>query len=127
MPYKFREDELKRKREYYSENKEKIDIKHKNYYLNNRKKMDGLHLRLLRDGKSWSSIKYNYLRRFFNSDGVCLICGEINPFVLEVHHIIKGLNFTATLCANCHSLMDRFKNNKKVWEGLLSGEILSAN
>lgn len=44
-----------------------------------------------------------YFKRV-RSDGICFFCGEIDPIVLEEHHIDKEKMpfFTITLCANCH-------------------------
>lgn len=63
--------------------------------------------------------KLNYKKNFFISykkgksyktgDGCCLYCGEINPFMLNNHHIFgrKNSDFTITLCENCHASFTR--------------------
>jgi hypothetical protein len=64
-------------------------------------------------GKPLSYIRQRSLQeRNFNdiyhkrikSGGFCFFCGEIDPIVLEEHHIDKEKmpSFTITLCANCH-------------------------
>lgn len=50
-----------------------------------------------------------FLKEFVSTDGCCLVCGEINPFMLEQHHPFGKENpFTITLCSNHHSIGHRF-------------------
>ena len=41
--------------------------------------------------------------------GICVFCGEIHPFLLELHHPFGRDNpFEIHECANCHCLQHRF-------------------
>jgi hypothetical protein len=44
------------------------------------------------------------LKRIFSTDGMCLICGELDPRFMILHHVFgkAANNFTISLCANCH-------------------------
>lgn len=47
--------------------------------------------------------------------GICVFCGEINPFLLELHHPFGRDNpFKIHECANCHRLQHRFPAMLKV-------------
>ena len=49
--------------------------------------------------------KGGYLR----GTGICIFCGEINPFKLELHHPFgREHSLEIHECANCHRLQHRF-------------------
>jgi len=52
---------------------------------------------------------YMKIYGYLNGDGCCLYCGEINPFMLNNHHIFgrKNNDFTITLCENHHAAFTR--------------------
>jgi hypothetical protein len=106
---------------YYLANKERIQAANLKYWLEHKPEIHLSHLNWLHSCSSIASIKTGLFRRYFIGSGVCLRCGEINPFVLENHHIFKGSNFKISLCANCHALMDRFKESNSIWEGDILG------
>lgn len=39
--------------------------------------------------------------------GICMICSEIHPFMLENHHIfgVKVSDTVVSMCGNCHNLL----------------------
>ena len=52
---------------------------------------------------------YGRTLRLVAGDGCCLYCGEINPFMLNDHHIWgrKNSDFTITLCEDHHAPLTR--------------------
>ena len=52
---------------------------------------------------------------YLRGTGICLFCGEINPFKLELHHLF-GSEHTLLihLCANCHIIQHRFKKMMEI-------------
>ena len=72
-----------------------------------------------------ASIKKEYIRRYFNNNPKCEICGitswQNKPIVFQIHHIDgdntnNRLNNLQLLCPNYHSQTDNFcsKNKKKI-------------
>ena len=55
-------------------------------------------------------------RGFLNSEGCCVVCGELNPLTLEDEHVFGRMNsdFAITLCGSCHKIRHRAG-----WEALL--------
>lgn len=53
------------------------------------------------------------ISKMLESGGLCLVCSENNPFVLEWHHIGGKNNCSVTipLCANCHVLASKNQLN----------------
>lgn len=46
---------------------------------------------------------------FLNGTGICVFCGETNPFRLEAHHIFGRDNaLVVHLCGSCHLVLHRF-------------------
>ena len=50
-----------------------------------------------------------YINNLIQTTGICWVCGEIHPRVLERHHLYEGRkgntlrsDFVIGLCANCH-------------------------
>lgn len=50
---------------------------------------------------------YQTGRGYFQGTGICLICGEIHPFKLELHHLFgrKNSDTRIHLCGNCHNVL----------------------
>ena len=59
------------------------------------------------------SMVSSYIRNLIHSTGICWICGEIHPRVLERHHLYESrsknkhgntlrTDFVCGICANCH-------------------------
>ena len=111
-------DDLTKEQRYYQVHKERIKDKdvHQKYALEHKLEIHLHHLDWLHSASSIASIKIGLFRRYFTGSSLCLRCGEINPFVLENHHIFKDSDFQITLCANCHALMNRFKESELIWE-----------
>ena len=65
----------------------------------------------VRMGNKINSFLYGATKRtlgFLGGSGYCIICGDIFPFTLNTHHIIKGIDDTSiSLCANHHYLVHR--------------------
>lgn len=47
---------------------------------------------------------------YFCGTGICLICGEVHPLKLEVHHLFgsKNSGFCIHICGSCHNLLRFF-------------------
>lgn len=45
-------------------------------------------------------------RGYLYGTGICLACGELNPLLLENHHLFgrKNTDDVVSLCSNCHTL-----------------------
>ena len=43
----------------------------------------------------------NKLNKIIKSGGYCLICGELDLTIIELHHI-NDSSYTVPLCSNCH-------------------------
>jgi len=129
-------------RDYYLENKEralriqaKYRLTHKETkkefdrvrYSNNPEKMreeanERRRKRILRDPKGYKEVSRKYRKRigkekqwlqlYLSNDGCCLWCFEINPFMLNKHHVWgrKNADETYTFCENHHALFSRNRN-----------------
>jgi hypothetical protein len=53
------------------------------------------------------------LRRFGTQDPCCVVCGERDPAVLELHHIAgrKHHDDRSIVCANCHRKLSSQQRN----------------
>ena len=52
---------------------------------------------------------------YLKGTGICVFCGEINPFLLELHHPFGRENpLEIHECANCHRLQHRFSSMLEV-------------
>lgn len=71
----------------------------------------------------------SFLRYFWYGQGVCLICGELQPLYLENHHAIPEDEMIVSLCANCHrkhhswyqdrhmiTILNAIENSKFLWD-----------
>ncbi|WP_268541333.1 HNH endonuclease [Candidatus Nitrosotenuis cloacae] len=59
-------------------------------------------------------IKENkWLKQFFDAQGSCVICGHVDPFDLEYHHVGGKSNsdFVIALCRICHGRLSRKQYN----------------
>lgn len=55
--------------------------------------------------------KLIYSAGFLDGQGMCIVCGELNPFALEQHHLFKNTDKNSiiiTLCGTCHNIIHRF-------------------
>ncbi len=94
---------LERVKKYQKENPEKMKKKWRKE--NEKRKESGygrIHQWLY--GHKWAKSD-----GFLNGDGLCILCGEINPLFLLTHHPFgrKINDFTITVCGNCHRLIKR--------------------
>ena len=114
-------------RDYYRRNPEKMRANQRRYRKRHRKR-----LRKDRIAKYWKSpdaerrraseyyrkhrdaerIKhwlngYGHSRGFLRGSGICLTCGEPDPFLLENHHIFGGDSLLISTCANCHHILHK--------------------
>lgn len=62
-------------------------------------------------------------KNIFRSEGFCIICGELDPFVFEQHHIIINPGQTFTLCSNDHRRYTLSGNYGKLHKKLISKAI----
>ena len=55
----------------------------------------------------WQGKNDNAFGFDLSGSGCCIICFEINPIVLEQHHIAgrQNSNATVTVCCNCHKIL----------------------
>jgi hypothetical protein len=72
-----------------------------------------------RSGEKFFLHGYNNGRKrrgFLNSEGICIVCGELFPLALEDEHIFgKEVSpFAITLCGSCHRIRHRVG-----WDNLL--------
>jgi len=124
-----REVILKKEKEYRLKNPEQYRQKQKeSYYLNRDKRLIKQAEYRKKNPKkiTYKDKIYSFLygktnptyKGYLQGDGCCLYCGEINPFMLENHHV-WGVNddpdFTITLCANHHKPFIRFPKMMENW------------
>ena len=50
---------------------------------------------------------------YYNGQGICLICGELHPLVLQNHHVLPREDMVVSLCSNCHKLYYAGKSRDK--------------
>ena len=64
-----------------------------------------------KERRQWNEYMKLYMKiyGYLKGDGCCLYCGEINPFMLNNHHIFgrKNSDFTITLCEDHHAPFTR--------------------
>lgn len=61
--------------------------------------------------RNYNEIKeiIDWSKKFFASQGFCVVCGHDDPLDLEFHHIGRKRNdeFVISLCRNCHGRISR--------------------
>lgn len=55
---------------------------------------------------------------FLKGTGICIICGEINPFVLQNHHVFGKGSMVISLCAICHYMLHNSAPREMLMERL---------
>jgi len=121
---------LERQKKFRIEHPEEYKSRQKKSYLKHREKR----LAKMKERRDSNPKEYNESKRIYaflkgrrknphykgylEGDGCCLYCGEINPFMLENHHV-WGVNedpeFTITLCANHHKPFIRLPEMMANW------------
>jgi hypothetical protein len=81
--------------DFYLKNKQRILLRNRVYTFFNGNSVNGI------KSSGWNEL-----------DGICWVCGELNPLVLEGHHALtrKYSDFIMTICRNCHILIEHFGN-----------------
>ena len=109
------EKNRKYKKEHYQKNKKRYQENRRKWYLRNKIKLR----------EKWflyghSTPSGGHKRGFLESEGFCIICGELNPFSLEDEHVFgqKNSDFCVTLCAKCHRIRHKIRGSQG-WEFLL--------
>lgn len=104
---------------YYSRNKEKLNLQSKKYYLENRD-------RLLEMQKSWArKRKYGLSDEEFTSllsrcEGKCQICGNIFSKTPHVDHCHKTGRVRGLLCKTCNTALGFYEKYKNDFERYLN-------
>lgn len=107
-----------RKKEYYANHEENLKRFCRNYAINRERIRERQREYRYRDPlkKMYYDRMANFLwgnqrgSGYLRGQGICLHCDELNPFLLENHHIFgrKVSDFTISMCANCHILSKRY-------------------
>ena len=74
---------------------------------------DELRIKRFLYGYGWKINDKTTGEGFLRGDGCCLVCGEIDPFTLELHHLFNTDNPRITLCSNCHRALHKFSRYRK--------------
>jgi len=115
-------------KEYRERNKERIKKYHKQWYNKNRESK----IEHATEWKKRNRSKYNQTQRlwmwlyakkyakglgFLCGTGICVFCGEENPFLLENHHVFgRDSDLIISLCANCHHMLHNSAPRKMLKE-----------
>jgi hypothetical protein len=104
---------LEKNRRWRRENKEKVREQNRRWKEKNRNKARLINrISAFLNGKTYTNKKggLSYTAGFLDGQGICIICGELNPFALEEHHMFKNdkNSLVLTLCGSCHNILHRF-------------------
>ncbi|MCK4329808.1 hypothetical protein KAX02_08190 [candidate division WOR-3 bacterium] len=128
-----KECEVDYRREYYIEHRDEVLVKKDEYRLRHKEEI------LKYTASHKEDIKeQNFLRRhdkrtvsgYYYGQGVCLICGDIHPLVLNNHHVLPKEDMVVSLCSNCHKMyyagkysdkhmiavLNAIENSKFLWD-----------
>lgn len=85
--------------------------------------------------REWNFLFYKDKRGcscgYYNGQGICLICGEFHPMILENHHVLPDDDMTVSLCGSCHrkyqisikdkhmiAVLNAIENSKFLWSDI---------
>jgi len=119
---KNREKVLNYARRYYQDHKAQCLETDKKRYAKNRKHK-------INQVREWQRENQNIVRAntwlkgcryggFLKGTGICIICGEINPFALQNHHIFGKGSMVISLCAICHHMLHNSAPREMLMERL---------
>lgn len=97
------DERLNYEKDWYRKNRNKKVIKVKQWQRNNKEKVKGYNkLSRWLNGKTFGK-GFGFLQ----GTGICIFCGEINPFALENHHVFGKGSISISLCGTCHLMIHR--------------------